>query len=337
MKKLFQQITCLLLALMLFAGVATARPALVKAANGDDDEYTTLYSSSSLETATAGVAKSHTFTTKTTGALYIDLIFSQPTAFSFQLKAANGDSIDYGTISDTDEYWQPYYEGTAYIYELPYKSAAVGTFVFELTTLVDTSYALVIDQGKPAASISNTNIKITEGFTDKLTIQNPSGKIKWSSSNNKIATVNAKGVVSAKKTGSCIITATTEDNTKLKCKVKVRKNVYTRTKHTNADADNGSVTAYIYKASTDASGNLVCKFRVINNTGNTITKLSDMRISVLNEKKKTVFSYKVGSKPISVSSYKYKDGSITIPKSAVKKCDLVKADIRFTGEYNYYG
>lgn len=47
-----------------------------------------------------------------------------------------------------------------------------------------------------------------------------SGKVKWSSSNKKIATVNSKGVIKAKKVGSCWIKAKIGKKT-LKCKVKV--------------------------------------------------------------------------------------------------------------------
>ena len=337
MKKLFKQITCFMLALLLFAGVAIAHPAPVKAA--EDDDYINLYGLPlTLETSTAGVARAHSFTTRSTGPLYIDLYFAEPTSFSYELKSASGTVVDSDTIIDTDEYWQSITgeTTTTWVYELPYKSAAVGTFSFDVTTMTDTSYALVIDQAQtPAATISHSQMTITAGFTDKLKVENASGKVTWTSSNKSIATVNDKGVVTAKKKGRCTVTATTEDGSKLKCVIKVANNVYTRTKGTNADADKNEVTAYIYKASTDASGNLVCKFRVINNTSRSITKLSDMRIDVKNANKKTLFSYKVKSKTVSVTGYRYKDYSITIPKSVVKKCNLVTATISFTGDYIY--
>ncbi len=51
-------------------------------------------------------------------------------------------------------------------------------------------------------------------------------KIKWKSSNSKIASVSADGVVKAKKIGKCKITATTEDGGfKAVCKIKVTKTV----------------------------------------------------------------------------------------------------------------
>ena len=47
------------------------------------------------------------------------------------------------------------------------------------------------------------------------------GKVKWSSSKKKVATVSAKGVVMAKSKGKSIITAKAASK-KLKCKVTVK-------------------------------------------------------------------------------------------------------------------
>lgn len=54
--------------------------------------------------------------------------------------------------------------------------------------------------------------------------------VKWESSNIKVATVNAIGKIIAKKKGSCQVTATTNDGTKLttQCKVTVKKQTVTK-------------------------------------------------------------------------------------------------------------
>ena len=54
--------------------------------------------------------------------------------------------------------------------------------------------------------------------------------VKWESSNTLVATVNAVGKILAKKKGSCTVTATTNDGTKLTtaCKVTVKKQTVTK-------------------------------------------------------------------------------------------------------------
>ena len=58
--------------------------------------------------------------------------------------------------------------------------------------------------------------------TLKLTLQNASGKITWSSSDPKVAKVNSKGKVTPKKKGTAVITAK-YNGIKYKCKVTVKK------------------------------------------------------------------------------------------------------------------
>lgn len=47
-------------------------------------------------------------------------------------------------------------------------------------------------------------------------------KVTWKSSNKKIATVNSKGKVTAKKTGSVTITVTAKDGSKKKAAIKIK-------------------------------------------------------------------------------------------------------------------
>lgn len=65
-------------------------------------------------------------------------------------------------------------------------------------------------------------LKLSAEFTP---INTTNKKVKWKSSNTKIATVNSKGVVKAKKAGKVTITATTLDGTKKtsKCKITIKK------------------------------------------------------------------------------------------------------------------
>lgn len=77
---------------------------------------------------------------------------------------------------------------------------------------------------KASPKLSKTKLILFVKDTAALSVSNASGKVKWSSSNKKIAKVNSKGKVTAKKAGKCTITAKTGSK-KLKCKVTVKKRV----------------------------------------------------------------------------------------------------------------
>lgn len=70
--------------------------------------------------------------------------------------------------------------------------------------------------------LSNNTINIEKGNFIKLELIGRKDNIKWSSSNKKIATVNSKGKVTAKKVGKAKIIAE-RDNKKYTCCVKVNK------------------------------------------------------------------------------------------------------------------
>ena len=72
-------------------------------------------------------------------------------------------------------------------------------------------------------SISKKAITLKLGKTTTLSVKNAVGKVKWSSSNKKVASVNSKGVVKAVKKGTATITAVAS-GVKLKCTVKVTEN-----------------------------------------------------------------------------------------------------------------
>ena len=90
---------------------------------------------------------------------------------------------------------------------------------------------MVISLFQPAGSLasiqaaspklSKTKITLNAGKTKQLKVKNAKGKVKWSTSSKKIATVSKKGVVKGKKEGKATITAKVSGK-KLKCVVTVK-------------------------------------------------------------------------------------------------------------------
>lgn len=89
------------------------------------------------------------------------------------------------------------------------------------------SMMVVFGDGCPVASaaskpkLSQKKLVLKVGQTKILKVKKSQKKVKWSSNKKKIATVNKKGLVKAKKPGKAVITAKL-GNKKLKCKVTVK-------------------------------------------------------------------------------------------------------------------
>lgn len=79
-----------------------------------------------------------------------------------------------------------------------------------------------------APAISSEKVSIYVGKTKQLKVNGTSGRVKWSTSNTKVATVSSNGLVSGKKAGKAVITAATAGKY-LKCTVTV-KNVNAKAK-----------------------------------------------------------------------------------------------------------
>ena len=69
--------------------------------------------------------------------------------------------------------------------------------------------------------LSSKSISLSVGDTVKLSVKGTKKKAKWSSSNNKVATVNQSGSVTGKSSGKAVVTAKV-GNKKYKCTVTVK-------------------------------------------------------------------------------------------------------------------
>ena len=92
-----------------------------------------------------------------------------------------------------------------------------------------------------------------------------------------------------------------------------------------------------FAASFDEKGNLVVKFKIVNNSYGQITKIPSFRISIKNSSKKTIVNYKDASYKVTVPSYKDKSCTVTIPKSKLamkkNKIDLRTCKISIIGDF----
>lgn len=96
-----------------------------------------------------------------------------------------------------------------------------------------------------AVSISAKKKTLYVGKSFTLKIKGTSKAVKWSSSNKFVATVSAKGKVSAKKTGTAVITAKVGGK-KLTCKVTVKTTPATTTYILNTNTHKFHRTSCMY-------------------------------------------------------------------------------------------
>lgn len=78
----------------------------------------------------------------------------------------------------------------------------------------------VYAKGTTGLKLSQTKVTLVKGKSTTLSVQGTQKAVKWSSSNKKVAMVNKKGKITAKKAGTAVIKAKVGSKT-LTCKVKV--------------------------------------------------------------------------------------------------------------------
>ena len=99
---------------------------------------------------------------------------------------------------------------------------AICSFSFLQVTIMNLPISSIVEAS--SIKISKTNYTLSVGSTYKLKIKGTSKKVKWSTSNKKIATVNSSGKVTAKKKGTCTITGKVNGK-KYTCKITVKKSI----------------------------------------------------------------------------------------------------------------
>jgi hypothetical protein len=201
-----------------------------------------------------------------------------------------------------------------------------GTYKVVYTFDEAITYDFKVTQLTAEASLQATKLTLTQGFSQKIKINN--GKAKsWSSSKKSVATVSSNGTVKGKKAGKAVITVKLTSGKKLKCTVTVKSNSYSAKKITSDYVGINEYGIKAYSASYKSNGSLCIKFRVVNETENTIASIPQFHLTAINQKSETIINYSKSSYKVNVSAHSSKDFTLTIPKSSISGS---KADLRNT-------
>ena len=142
---------------------------------------------------------------------------------------------------------------------------------------------------------------IAVGQTVNLKMTGTSSKVKWSSTNNSVASVSSKGVVTAKKVGTAKIKATVKGKT-YTCKMTVKNNSWKylgnianifdwqKLHFCNQNLAFNMVKARPYQLSYNSKGQLTAKIAVFNATPGRNYYLSKIRIILKSQSDNRIFA-----------------------------------------------
>lgn len=332
------RVLAILLALALIVGMV---PFSTKDVSAATDESYMLEASGA---ATAGVPIEATFTMQSSGVAQFAIAVATQCNVTYSFRNSAGETV-YGpkTFLESDSQWSSTgsYPAFAFAVNVPQ-----GTYTISVTFDVDQLAYAVLGQPdltstpKLAPSIDSKTLTITKGFKDQIKILNAGGaRITYKSSNAKVAAVDSKGKVTAKKKGTATITVKTSTGFTIPCKVIVKDNVYTVRKVAVSALPAGSFGVNVYKMSYDKKGNLVLKARMLNNRGYKAKYLKNFKITVKNGKGKKIGVYSAKKLTINLKSGKSKAYTFKIKKSKLKikkTQDLRNASYpKSTGKYYY--
>lgn len=165
-------------------------------------------------------------------------------------------------------------------------------------------------------------------------------KLKWKSSNNKIATVNSSGQVSARKIGKCKISCIIQNGKgkgkKYTCTVRVRKNTWTGYNKSDLNVYGyryGQVNLEVSKVYYSGN-NLVVKCVVLNNRMFPAQKFANLQLKILTQDQELIAKRTFWNYPLNLGEYSKKYVTFTFPK----KYQKAKRDLQYYGvdiDYDY--
>lgn len=309
---IFKKLACALLAAVIFCTSVTAGNTPAYAAG---ENYVNIIHKTSTATAHTPVRYNFTLAKKTN--LYFIIRTNERAGVAVTVREPEHDTeLVNHYLPSSDPNWE--YKKDTGIYENTDKmNLDSGRYILELNFDIDVNFELSMNELTSSASLENAKMTLTKGFSSTIKV-NGGGIKSCSSSSKKVASVNNKGKVTAKKTGTAKITVTLANGKKLTCNVTVKANKYTAKKPSISDVPYNTYGMKAYSASFDKKGNLVVKFTVANNSYGKIQNIPTFRITVKDQKKKTVASYKKSSYHVTVKSYSEINCTVTIKKSSLK-------------------
>lgn len=207
------------------------------------------------------------------------------------------------------------------------------------------------DSDKPKPKLYAANIKVSKKMTiavdtkRKISVRRVKSntkmpKLKWRSSNKRIAAVNSSGKVSARKLGKCKISCIIQNGKgkgkKYTCSVKVRKNTWTEYKKSDLSVyDYRYGEVYLEIAKVYYSGNnLVVKCVALNHRMFRAEKFAKLQLKIMTDDQDVIAKRTFRNYPLNLGEYSKKYVTFTFPP----KYQKAKKDFKYYGveiDYDY--
>ncbi len=194
-------------------------------------------------------------------------------------------------------------------------------------------------EAKTSVKLNKKSITLKSGEKYTLKVKGVSSTVKWSSDNKKVATVNKKGTVVAKKAGNCKITAKVNGK-KYKCTVKVTADVSASKISEISIASKPSKTEY-YKDDRLSSDGLSIKVKYENGKSEVVndgfscspmelTNVGDQKITVSYQGKKASFDVKVKKDEVTGISISRKPYKLEFATDEEINIDGISVELKYT-------
>lgn len=328
----FQKVSCIILTFFLLISVVLVSP--VQASAKSSNNYISIMHK--ISTARQNFPIRYNFSLEKEADIYFDLAINERTTIALAIKNQRDEvAVKSETLLFTDPRWQ-YNKKTGIYSNKHTMHLPAGDYILEMNFENEVNYDMNLSRISETAKLNYTKLDLTKGFSRQLKVDG--GKIKsYSSSKKNVATVTNSGKIAAKKNGKTTIKVHLTNGTTLSCKVTVKSNKYKAKKIAIKDVVYNTSEMKAYNAAFDSKGNLVLKFKLVNNSYGKITNVSNFRVTITDSSKKKVVSYSKKNYTTNVASYSDKECTVTIPKSALKKnykkIDLRTAKISITGKF----